>query len=725
MLLKNKKFELKLSDFDGAVVSLRGKKEYAAKKCPLFTVALIDEKGVQSLIHSDSNMMVEKSDGGEIVLTYSFCGGKLTAVARVVFGSEGELLWRFGAKNNTGLRIDYILYPNLTVPDDLIGDGGKARLFWPAMEGTLIEESGIRDNTFTRHYSPGYPSKGWEGVYPGACSMQFFAYYDDSEVLYYAAHDDAFNVKIFEWSKAEGGITLEMGLYPGVGALPDIDYTYDIVMDVMPGDWYDAAEKYRGFLKGTRILDMPRYEDNKDIPAWAKESPIVAVYPVRGVKDTGDMSPNMYYPYTNGLKYVDGLNESLDSKVMALLCHWEGSAPWAPPFVWPPYGDKQNFDDFARGLHKKGNLFGLYCSGMGWTEKSSVCPEYNMEEYFIEHNLKDAAALAPDGSLPYSLICGGPIRTGYDLCPGAEQTKEIVLKEIEKILVNSEADYIQFFDQNIGGGVYKCYAGNHGHPPVPGKWQSDVMRELSERINALIERCGKKDKVLIGCEEGAAEHVLDGFRFNDLRYNINYMYGNPVPAYNFVFHEYVNNFMGNQNTSYHTVDFEKYPDNIFYRFAYSFAQGDVLTVVLKNDGKIHWDWCTPWDIAEVEQKGISEFIKLLNSFRKNLLFNELHYGKMEKPYRVECGRYIEKLKYGGSHLFSSVVSTRFTYRGADTQLLVNYLSERQTVTVFTGGKRAEVIRDVVGSAAKEAAVENGRIQLELEPRSVAVLKILA
>ena len=82
------------------------------------------------------------------------------------------------------------------------------------------------------------------------------------------------------------------------------------------------------------------------------------------------MSPNEYYPYTNALKYLKTLAENTDSKILAMLCHWEGSAPWCPPYVWPPYGDIENFKLFEQKLHENGMLFGLYCSGIAWTQKS-------------------------------------------------------------------------------------------------------------------------------------------------------------------------------------------------------------------------------------------------------------------------------------------------------------------------------------------------------------------
>ena len=86
---------------------------------------------------------------------------------------------------------------------------------------------------------------------------------------------------------------------------------------------------------------------------------MVLVYPVRGHgRDTGEMTPNCYFPYTNLLPFVDKLHAAIGAPVMALPMHWEGTAPWAPPFVWPPFGGEENFFAFRDALHAGGESAG-------------------------------------------------------------------------------------------------------------------------------------------------------------------------------------------------------------------------------------------------------------------------------------------------------------------------------------------------------------------------------
>lgn len=156
--------------------------------------------------------------------------------------------------------------------------------------------------------------------------------------------------------------------------------------------------------------------------------------------------------------------------------------------------------------------------------------------------------------------------------------------QVSKI-ANSGCDYIQYFDQNLGGTSYFCYAKDHGHPPAPGKWQEEAMIKIFKK---LLELDSVKDrKVLIGCEGAAAEPYMPYLSFNDLRFFINYSFGCPVPLYSYIYHEYVNNFMGNQCLVTDVINTDKSPLNLNQRIAYSFCAGDMLAVALSDGGQIH------------------------------------------------------------------------------------------------------------------------------------------
>ena len=110
---------------------------------------------------------------------------------------------------------------------------------------------------------------------------------------------------------------------------------------------------------------------------------------MRGHHDTDEMSPNKLFPYTNALPVLRGIAEKTGSSVMALFNALGRHGALGAALRWPPYGGEENFRAFADALHAEGNLLGVYCSGLGWTQKSHLV-DYSREEQFEkEQSAKD------------------------------------------------------------------------------------------------------------------------------------------------------------------------------------------------------------------------------------------------------------------------------------------------------------------------------------------------
>ncbi|MCC2687007.1 MAG: hypothetical protein K0R75_3906, partial [Paenibacillaceae bacterium] len=419
----------------------------------------------------------------------------------------------------------------------------------------------------------------------------------------------------------------------------------------------------------------------------------------------------------------------VDSKVMALLMHWEGTAPWAPPYVWPPYGSEDNFRKFADQLHQDGHLLGVYCSGIAWTNES-LLEDYNRKQQFEEEHLAEVMCASPEGELR-SIICNGAQRYGYDMCPTNEFVEQVVVQEVSHML-DSGCDYIQFFDQILGGLSCFCYSDKHGHPPVPGKWQNEAMIALYEKLQKLIDESGKK--VLIGCEAAAAEPFIPDLLFNDMRFNINFFAGNPIPLYQYVYHEYINNFMGNQNPTRKCIDYEKSPDNLLWRTAYSFIAGDMLTVVLRDAGEINWDWGSHWTESKPNQDDILDLIHHLNAWRTGEAKPYLCFGRMEKPYelKTEAPVDIELLDRGrlkGAKLTNPpLLTSRWqSQEGKQAQMIVNYTTQAQKCSVRVDHLQETTVTVVETADGKQRAVykvdATGEFSLRIEPLSAIMLQL--
>ncbi len=713
MRIQNRFYALELDDKTGRILSFRNsKREFLLKSTALFQIQLLGEGARYTRLCSDAAAKVKWERDKEENFQIRFekvDGAELDAVVSVrAPAGQPFVFFSLAIDNRTGDLVEWIDFPRLIVPDDLVGNGGKSRLFWPGMEGCVIENASLRSGDWIGYKEIGVQSTGYSGTYPGPCTMQFLSYYSEDGGMYFAAHDPDSNLKSVEFNKEDDGIRLEFKLLPGT-ADRHIRYSYDMVLGVCGDSWESAAEIYRDFVEQSGMPLPPKLRDNPRIPEWMEESPVVILYPVRGTHDTGDMTPNLYFPYENAEPYLDRLAEELDSKIMALPMHWEGTAPWAPPYVWPPFGGEALFRKFVEDLHRKGHLVGVYCSGIGWTVHSYLHPEYETEQRYRKDRMEETICRTPDGSIVQSKIIGYPIRDGYDMCPENPKVAEIVSDEIRKI-ADAGVDYAQYFDQNLGGNSCLCYGRDHGHPPVPGKWQGDAMIRIFEETRRKLDAVGSR--MVIGCELAAAEPFIRYLPFNDLRYQINFFYGKPVPAYAFVFHEYINNFMGNQNCISAAVNHAENPDNLLYRVAYSFAAGDMLTVVLGDQGNILWDWGCSWDVPLPDQEKVKTLIRNLNAMRRGPGRDYLRRGRMQQPYPVlgtkDFPFRLKKEWKDWVHHFPSVLSSRWTLEdGREGQILVNYFDCEQTVSVQAGGR--EIYR--VDRSGNECLCTEGRIRI--------------
>ena len=552
---------------------------------------------------------------------------------------EGRANWMIKASpGRKDVFIEYVDFPLVTLPklkeNNPEGNGG--RVLFAYNEGVLVSDYSIREHTAFTHWPLVYPSYGSLAMFPNMVSSQMLAYLFDDAGIYFGAHDSDRALKGIDYFDTGEGIEMRFRLFTGCDFGETYDPGYPIVWAACGPNWQSAAEIYRDFFENNLPPRAKKIAVNGTLPDWYKESPLVVSYPVRGIHDMDKMDPNAFFPYINALPTLDGISGKTRAKLLVLLMHWEGTAPWAPPYVWPPYGGEEPFNDFMDELHKRDMLLGVYCSGFGYTLKSNVVDNYDMTETFERDHLIDSMCAGPDGKVLLSNICPGQ-RSGYDTCPATEKGKEI-LSEAYTPLFKSGVDYAQILDQNHGGGQYLCYSRKHGHPAAPGVWMTKNMQGL---LTSWNEKAGK---MVLGCESAAAEPFIGNLLMSDNRYEINYYIGTPVPLYAFIYHEYVRNFMGNQVCCpLETTDLA-----FCYRLAYSFAAGDLMTIVLTPGGKIMSDWGTRDFEHLPDRENVLAFIKNLTAFYKDGASKFLYNARMINIPEIQCGtidlycRYIDR-----------------------------------------------------------------------------------
>ncbi|MBQ9117016.1 MAG: hypothetical protein IJY04_08320, partial [Clostridia bacterium] len=452
--LANEKSRIAICEECGCIASLVYEdKEYIGGMAPLFTVAYRDKAGELSRVCSNE-MTFDGVTETDNTLTIDFHRDevKITATVKLI---NGHFEFGITVGGRSGFVTEWVNYPEIAVPDSLADKGGSSKILWGYNEGSLVEDMSERERGEC-YREPEYPCRGLMGVFPAVVETQFMAYYDNTSGLYIASHDANNYMKGINYLRRYGGIELEFRHYTGADFGEDFTMDYPMVIEFFHGDYFDAAEIYRKWFEQNKTPEWKKIKDNPKIPAWYSESPVVITYPVRGTHDMDTMFPNKLFPYINVMPHVERFEKLFGSKIMVLLMHWEGTAPWAPPIVWPPYGGEEKLRELVTALHERGDVLGVYCSGLGWTMKSNVVDDYDTYERFQKENLKEEMCLSPTGDLPYSNICTGQ-RSGYDMCPEREFTKNTVVNEVKQ-MVAAGIDYIQLMDQNHGGTAFFCYS---------------------------------------------------------------------------------------------------------------------------------------------------------------------------------------------------------------------------------------------------------------------------
>ena len=511
-----------------------------------------------------------------------------------------------------GMLLEWFDGPQICISPD-------RKLFWP-------EWDGIEVTKFAHLYRPaGYRERfappGGTSLYPGLAQMQFMAAYKDGKGAYFSAVDDRHTPKAVEWEQIDGkSVRLSLQTFCG-----DLDKDgawrpkFRYLLRPYEGGWMEACEIYRDWVR-----TLPGFQTAPTRPKWMYDSPVNLIYPIRGYgRDKGrDMKPNRMFPYVNAMPAVEKYGRLLDSRIMALLMHWEGTAPWAPPYVWPPYGGEAELAKFRDALHRRGDLLGVYCSGTAWTQISAIVPSYSLEQRFEDEHLGRYMMRGPKGQIAACGLNGFDAqKLGYDMCLAEDWCAEEIVAEAKK-LSRFGIDYSQFFDQNMGGGWLLCYAKHHKHPPIPGAWAVDAMVSLQKRL--VVAGNG----MVFGCEQTAATPYVPTLPYSDVRPIPGMMrFGRPVPGSAFVFHEWMCNFTGNQCGMTKRMD-------AYWRWMSGFHNGDMFSLVLNDRGEAVCGWPSRWsETSFPEGEGLVAVLRELNAIRKKYPSFLLE-GKMIRPFAL-------------------------------------------------------------------------------------------
>ena len=656
-----------------------------------------------------TDVSCEENDDDSVSIIFCNCAElqQTEVIATVKKDSSGKLFW--GIQVNPGrddFHVEWIDYPRIKFHRPC-----GTKYLVPNAEGTLISDLEEREQrAFLKCKMAEYPLIGIESFYPGPAVAQFEAFYDKNGGVYVCCADTQDSPKVVDFMPDQGRVRLVLQQFTG----GKNGFDYFVEMQDFKGNWQDAADMYRNWIEKENMVPEKLSEN---MPAVLDASPVVIAYPVKGVgADAGGLIPNEYYPYSAALPVMERYNKLWNNSVMALLMHWEGTAPWAPPFIWPPSGGEALLKEYIDAMHDRGNSVGLYSSGIAWTQKSMIDPSYSLEDRFIADNVADEICISPRGGA-WSSVCNSPNgqRLGYDLCPARDYTASVVCNEISSA-ANLGVDYLQYFDQNQGCVSPLCYSKKHGHPHLPGAWQTHAMKTLLDKADSV------SGKTLIGCENAAAQPYIKVCKLNDLRNHLAWaMGGVPVALYSYLYHEYTSGFSGNGVWLHNKINLPATPYFVTWNLAWNFVSGNVLSVILKDKGDIHWNWCQLWKDPAPEQEPIITLIGNLSKWRRTEMKKYLVAGRMVKcPEVISPAVIIYTTSQTPPQVPSVLASAYSDDNGGKAIVLAN---SNRIATECTIVFDTETVVEILCSDAEPVSAEGKRIKVTVPALDAALVKV--
>jgi hypothetical protein len=314
--------------------------------------------------------------------------------------------------------------------------------------------------------------------------------------------------------------------------------------------------------------------------------------------------------------------------------------------------------------------------------KSKVSP-YSGRERYEKEGFSKLMTRGPKGEKAQGICLY--IRESEAFCITQKQSREILAEQV-MIQAKEKIDFSQFFDQNMGCTCPVCYSKEHGHPSIPGAWQTKAMRSFLDELNAAIRAAGSE--MIMGTEGAAAGPYVTALPFNDMRDTCVKLWGEFVPAYQYVYHAWINNFMGNQCMEWINIDHARSPDNLQFRIAQAFSAGEMLTVVLRDDGSIDWSGAADWKFAPPAQEPVMELIKNLNAARRKYPQYLMRGEMTAPPLELKCDKYTLHYRKRTAEYPEIFTSAWRAPDGKGMQFFVNF--QTRPVKCLIGGKEVEI-----------------------------------
>ena len=683
---------------------------------PALALQVLTTDGEYRLIdsHSARTTSVEstESDAGQILTsTFSHLGGMDIDVALSVRASGAERFsrWSCTVRNGSGARMVDVQFPFVVVPT-------AGAVILPAGHGgVLIDGDALRNlpSDDARRWQF-LPENGPSPHYPGRVFAQFIAWSHGDAGVYMACNDTEGNVKRIAALRREPGVRLgvvHVGDWPAQG---ERTLEYEVLLGSFAGDWVDAADIYRDWsLQQKWATPLTR---RTDVPEWLLDSPPHITIRLQGYVDAGHAPPiEQFLPYEKCMPLLAGIADRVEASLVAVLMSWEHAGPWVYPDCFPPVGGDQSMARFIAMARERGWHVGSFCNGTRWVLQHLYNGYDGREEYRRRGGAQSVCRLHNDE--PWGEVWDRTWRPSRICCMAQELTKRIATDFVERLL-GWGMESIQFFDQNCNAATFPCFAADHGHPPLPGKWMAQAMEDMTGAFRKRAAEAGELE-VIQSTECPCNEYCLPLFQQSDVRVSppCSGQQGF-IPLYHYLFHEctIMHGMMSTGGEPY----------ALPIRNAWNAVWGEIPGAVMTGDGTLlnreTFNWAE-WEPKVGSNDDALEMIRTVTAMRRGPGRDFLVYGRMQRPAHVESDRV--EWEHNGRHYAVPAVADA-AWRapaGKHGVILANWTTEERVVTIADARLSENVTVHTSGRELQShgCAAEGGSLRLPLPALSCTLI----
>ncbi len=496
-----------------------------------------DRRYVSSASAAEVTYEVEEGAGSAgVIVRYAGLEDTGIACACTVSVAEGDPLVRFrlAADVPEPRALEEVSLPGLALRAPLTGSGQDRAVLGHTKGGVYRAPAEWDADTWV------------SAEQPGTLAAQFACYYGPEVGVYTAAYDAAGYPKRASLGRTGSGVRVvwtERCFVTGAYA-----QDYDIVLGAFAApegetetDWRDAADVYKAWAERQHWCRRT-YAERDDLPEWLREgAPMVRFH--RGWLAEPESIEQWFTNYWKRCFPTD-------LPLIAAYWGWEKVESWVTPDYFPVFPSDEAFRSLTGAQRAMGAHVFPWPSGYHYTltfeDQGDGRFRWDDRERF-DATARPHAVHNRDGSL-YTMK-GSWLRGGENacLCPGDPWTRAW-FDDIGQALTARGADMVQV-DQVVGGRFPACYRTDHGHPPGPGLWMTEVFRE---QLRSLLARCRSLDPEAVVCFEEPNEHFIQEAAIQD--YRDWEALGQspprePASVFGYLYHEYLPVFQSNPRTN--------------------------------------------------------------------------------------------------------------------------------------------------------------------------------